>query len=448
MAQSITRPSAASTRDAQGIEHIIPAWVIWVQRNFLLSALIIAEAYLLGTFMTQGWVPGLEQPLSWGVYGSIGVGIFFVAGACIASLTLFCGAKSAVSFQNGRYAMGVFNFIGLLFFATCEIWASLAERSAYLHPQPSDIAVLSALSIHNPAISVTAVVVSILLPVASVYYGFSQQPQRLKTADEQAAEAEAEEARIAKETRIRLAKTAANAQVRAAQVQGMGMTAQAAKGAALGVLGRQSTVEESATDQWPVAGSAPDASLPNPTPDSDPDGPDDNGPSRGRRLRAATIGANGYGAVARPTTPLGAANSVSIPPSPPLWQRVPTAGVVTTTDLVAALSISPSQARTILNEVPTKTIMGQLLQAPVDDTLAFLQARGSAAYTLHAQNLRAALTPPKVSGKDARSGRRAQSIAQQATSGLRMMPAMDRAATHHSVVGSERGRSLAEVAVE
>jgi hypothetical protein len=40
----------------------LPRWVNFIQDNLFLSFLILAEAYLLGTLMTLGWVPDIEAP--------------------------------------------------------------------------------------------------------------------------------------------------------------------------------------------------------------------------------------------------------------------------------------------------------------------------------------------------------------------------------------------------
>jgi hypothetical protein len=62
----------------------------------------------------------------------------------------------------------------LLFFGV-EVWASLSERSTNIHPTPADLAVLQALGIRGvPPISPTAVVVALLFPLGSLFFGFVQ----------------------------------------------------------------------------------------------------------------------------------------------------------------------------------------------------------------------------------------------------------------------------------
>jgi hypothetical protein len=62
----------------------------------------------------------------------------------------------------------------LLFFGV-EVWASLSERSTNIHPTPADMAVLQALGIKGvPPISPTAMVVAVLFPLGSLYFGFVQ----------------------------------------------------------------------------------------------------------------------------------------------------------------------------------------------------------------------------------------------------------------------------------
>jgi len=56
------------------------------------------------------------------------------------------------------------------------VWASLSERSGNLRPTPADLAVLTALGFHGlPPIGPTVIVVSVLFPLGSLYFGFVQQ---------------------------------------------------------------------------------------------------------------------------------------------------------------------------------------------------------------------------------------------------------------------------------
>jgi hypothetical protein len=196
--------------------HTLPRWVNVIQDNLFLSFLILAEAYLLGTLMTLGWVADIEAPSRWGTYHGVGVVLFFLAGAMAAGVALRCSVKAAGCFSRHEWGMATFNFLGLVLFSGAEIWASLSERSANLAPTPADRAVLSILGVSLAPVSPTVVVVAFLLPFASLYYGFSQQ-QRRETEEERAEQAAAEDFALKR----RLARAEAAATRRAVQVGGL-----------------------------------------------------------------------------------------------------------------------------------------------------------------------------------------------------------------------------------
>jgi hypothetical protein len=111
--------------------------------------------------------------------------------------------------------MALFNFTGLVLFSGAEIWASLSERSANLQPTPADKAALAILGLPSAPVSPTVVVVAVLLPFASLYYGFSQRQQRATDEDrvEQAAQEDFALQR-------KLVRAEANAPLRAVQAAG------------------------------------------------------------------------------------------------------------------------------------------------------------------------------------------------------------------------------------
>src|SRR5215472_878698 len=196
--------------------HTLPRWVNFIQDNLFLSFLILAEAYLLGTLMTLGWVPDIEAPSRWGTYHGLGVVLFFLAGAMAAGVALRCSVKAAGCFSRHEWGMALFNFTGLVLFSGAEIWASHSERSANLQPTPADKAVLAILGLPTAPVSPTVVVVAVLLPFASLYYGFSQQ-QRRATDEERAEQAAQEDFAL----RRKLARAEATARLRAVQVSGL-----------------------------------------------------------------------------------------------------------------------------------------------------------------------------------------------------------------------------------
>src|SRR5579875_1212218 len=226
-------PAAERAERAERLEdvdaHALPGWVNFIQDNLFLSFLILAEAYLLGTLMTLGWVADIEAPSRWGDYHAVGVVLFFLAGAMAAGVALRCSVKAAACFTRHEWGMALFNFVGLLLFSSAEIWASLSERSANLRPTPADAAVLNLLGVGHAPISPTVVVVAFLLPFASLYYGFSQQHRR-DSAAERAAKAAQED--FALERKLKQAQ--ATAQIRAAQVAGMAGAFKAGVGALRG----------------------------------------------------------------------------------------------------------------------------------------------------------------------------------------------------------------------
>jgi hypothetical protein len=197
--------------------HALPGWVNFIQDNLFLSFLILAEAYLLGTLMTLGWVPDIESPSQWGTYHGVGVVLFFLAGAMAAGVALRCSVVAASCFRRHEWGFALFNLLGVFAFCGAEIWASLSERSANLHPTPADKAVLQFLGLASLPVSPTVVVVSLLLPFASLYYGFSQQHVHRETADERAAKLEEEEGQLER----RLLRARIQAQIRQAQAAGL-----------------------------------------------------------------------------------------------------------------------------------------------------------------------------------------------------------------------------------
>ena len=84
--ESVGSPRSQSRHDAaieiaeDEVQHVLPGWVNFVQEHLLLSFLLLAEAYLLGTLMSLGWVKDIEDPQHWGIYHGIGVVLFFLGG--------------------------------------------------------------------------------------------------------------------------------------------------------------------------------------------------------------------------------------------------------------------------------------------------------------------------------------------------------------------------------
>lgn len=240
---------------SQADEHTLPGWVEFVQAHLFLSFLILAEAYLLGTLMAEGWVSNLQRPDQWGVYGGVGVVLFFLSGAMAAGIALKCSVKAAGCFSRHEWGMALFNFVGVLVFAGCEIWASLSERSANLRPTPADSAVLSLIGWGHAPVSPTVVIIALLLPFSSLYYGFSQQHRRDTDVD-RAAKAAQEDYDLERKQR----RAEANARLRAAQVAGW---AGAAKAGVSALIDRQDDTPTSDEDPDPSDGKDADTTQGN-----------------------------------------------------------------------------------------------------------------------------------------------------------------------------------------
>jgi hypothetical protein len=102
-----------NTRSEAPAVHALPGWVLKVQDNILLTCLILAEAYLLGTLMTLGWVRSIEDISAWGIFHGVGVLLFFAAGATAAGVALRCSVTAAAAFQRKAWGTGLFNFTAL-----------------------------------------------------------------------------------------------------------------------------------------------------------------------------------------------------------------------------------------------------------------------------------------------------------------------------------------------
>jgi hypothetical protein len=174
-------PSNASGRHLQEDPfdeslHALPHWFAWFQKTFGLSFLVLASAYLLGKLATLGWVADINTPARWGAFDGAGVVIFFLAGVAVAGIGLSCSVVFVAAIKRRSGFIAFVTGIGMLLFFGVEVWASLSERSGNLRPTPADLAVLTALGFHGlPPIGPTVIVVSVLFPLGSLYFGFVQQ---------------------------------------------------------------------------------------------------------------------------------------------------------------------------------------------------------------------------------------------------------------------------------
>jgi hypothetical protein len=177
----------------------LPTWVTWIQDNWFLSFLVIAEAYVLGTLMVTGWVPNIEDPSTWGWFHGIGVPVFFLAGATGGGLAVRTSMAAADAFSHRRWGFALMNLTGLLAISCIEIWSSLSERANNLTPGVADKAVLSLVGIGGATLSPTVVIVALFLPSITIWWGFSAQ----KPAEQQIESTEQLKRRLDNEALIR-----------------------------------------------------------------------------------------------------------------------------------------------------------------------------------------------------------------------------------------------------
>ena len=161
--------------------HVLPGFVAWLIDTLLLPLLLIAEGYLMGSLFARGWVSDIEAPSRWGWYHALGVLVFYAAGAATAGLGLRASVAFAASLRARRWGFAFLTLLTVVGLSAAEIWSSFSERSFHLVASPADRAVLAFLHFPPDAgITPTLVVVSLVLPFASLTYGFSQQHKALR----------------------------------------------------------------------------------------------------------------------------------------------------------------------------------------------------------------------------------------------------------------------------
>jgi hypothetical protein len=229
---------ATTKRDDSAVDQAqhaaLPNWYAGFQKTFGLSFLILCSAYLMGKLATLGWVKDLQTPKDWGWFNAAGVVLFFLGGVTIAGIALTCSVSfvRAITVRPRQPVLALFTFLGMLIFFSIEVWASLSERSLYLVATPADKAVLGALGIHGtPPISPTVLMVSLMFPLGSLYYGFVQHGRQRTSAADLAGDATDQERQLqAEEYKARMA--SAKARTQAARVKGLVGAARAGVAAA------------------------------------------------------------------------------------------------------------------------------------------------------------------------------------------------------------------------
>lgn len=246
---AVRQAAGSSTREDSFDEslHALPSWFAWFQKTFGLSFIVLAEAYLMGSLATEGWVKELTVDAVFGSFRGVGVIFFFLAGVAVAGIGLTCSVVFVGSVKRKQAFMAFFTGIGMLLFFGVEVWASLSERSLYILATPADLAVLSALGFTGrPPISPTILVVSLLFPLGSLFFGFVQQRRAAVTVTD------IEEDALEMERKIRLAELQAkleeaNAKKNAAKAAGAVNIVKAGVQAAKTVSGAGSAASTLAT---------------------------------------------------------------------------------------------------------------------------------------------------------------------------------------------------------
>jgi hypothetical protein len=216
-APGTTRPAPDTLDDSL---HALPGWFAAFQKTLGLSFLVLASAYLLGNLATLGWVADIDTPADWGIFRGVGVVIFFLAGVAVAGIGLTCSVVFVAAVKRRQWFLAFVTGVGMLLFFGVEVWASLSERSTNLHATPADLALLGVLGIHGiPPISPTAVVVAVLFPLGSLYFGFVQV-RRAAVTQQDLADDELEMERKIRQTEMEARLAAAQAKKNVARARG------------------------------------------------------------------------------------------------------------------------------------------------------------------------------------------------------------------------------------
>jgi len=179
--------------------HVLPRWFETLQDTVFLSALIAAEMFVNGLMMTYGIVPDIEDPLTWGIFGFIGVAVMFAAGMLMGGMSVRCSSALFLAAKEHDWGFALANLIGLFLFGMPEIWASLVERSTHLRANAPDRLAMQVFGATNWAVTPTTLFISIALPLAAAYWGISSRKAPAKTVED----IEADRARKLAEQRAR-----------------------------------------------------------------------------------------------------------------------------------------------------------------------------------------------------------------------------------------------------
>jgi len=161
--------------------HVLPPYFEKIQRYLVLPLLLLAEFYVNGLLSVRGIVANLAAPDTWDWYGWVGVAIMFVAiGLACAGIAVGLSGRCAEAFARGRwYAFPL--LLGVVVFAGIEFYAGISERSVNLVATPADTAVGHVIGLMLSAATPASIMASVILPVATIFYGFALKPPQVET---------------------------------------------------------------------------------------------------------------------------------------------------------------------------------------------------------------------------------------------------------------------------
>jgi hypothetical protein len=382
---STQRSSSVSAASDFAEFHVLPAWFETLQNTVFLSALILAEMFVNGLMMTFGIVPDIQNPATWGIFGTLGVIVMFAAGMLMGGMSVRCSSAFFVAAKEHDWGFALANLIGLVLFGVPEVWASLVERSTHLQVNAPDRLAMSLTGNTNWGVTPTAILISIGLPLAAAYWGISSHKRPSKTPEQIAQEQRVKLAQLAYEEAVEIRTKEKVARIREAQLRGAASTAATAKESWQRVRSGAAAHSDASGASGSDAGS--DAG-------SDPDTDPDDDPSGGTRVLRGTQGSALPNAAALRSLPHLVPSSNRTPLNGlTAVQRVRKSQQVRTSDLADILGVSESRALTLLRDVPEVSQDGAHTRAAYIAPLSSVKAHLRTYHPAHYVALQAAIRP-------------------------------------------------------
>jgi hypothetical protein len=157
--------------------HALPKYFDWLQMYLMLPALLAAEGIINGNMMALGLSGGTPEQEAERI-------AMFIAGFLMGGMALRCSSTAAAAFQRGEVGFGLFNSIGILLFALPEIWASLVVRSTNLPTTMPDNWLISVLAVQGTQVTPSNIMVSLVLPLVTIFWGFATRKRTRMSAEE------------------------------------------------------------------------------------------------------------------------------------------------------------------------------------------------------------------------------------------------------------------------